>query len=108
VSKPRPRRLRSPRAGGHAHPGAAEYVKIGAILVVVTTIEVGLYYAGMSETALVATMLPLSWLKFALVVLWFMHLRFDNPLFRQLFFGGLALAVVVFAIAIATIGGKLV
>jgi len=94
--------------GGHAHPGAAEYIKIGAILVVVTTLEVALYYVGMSETVLVITMMPLSWLKFILVVLWFMHLRFDNRLFRQLFFGGLALAVVVFTIAIATIGGKLV
>jgi caa(3)-type oxidase subunit IV len=94
--------------GGHAHPGPAEYLKIGAILVVITSVEVGLYYAGLSETALVATMMPLSWLKFALVVLWFMHLRFDNPFFRQLFIGGLALAVVVFTVAMATIGGKLV
>jgi cytochrome c oxidase subunit 4 len=94
--------------GGHAHPSAAEYVKIGAILVVVTSIEVALYYVVESETVLVATMMPLSWIKFLLVVLWFMHLRFDNPFFRALFFSGLALAIVVFAIAIATIGGKLV
>jgi caa(3)-type oxidase subunit IV len=94
--------------GGHSHPGPAEYLKIGAILVVVTSIEVGLYYAGLGKTALLATMMPLSWLKFALVVLWFMHLRFVNPFFRQLFFAGLALAVVVFTIAMATIGGKLV
>jgi cytochrome c oxidase subunit 4 len=94
--------------GGHAHPSAAEYLKIGAILVVVTSIEVALYYVGMSETALVAVMMPLSWLKFILVVLWFMHLRFDNPFFRQLFFAGLALAIVVFTVAMATLGGKLV
>ena len=94
--------------GGHAHPGAAEYLKIGAILVVVTSIEVGLYYVGMSETVLVAVMMPLSWLKFILVVLWFMHLRFDNPFFRTLFFAGLALAIVVFTVALATLGGKLV
>lgn len=94
--------------GGHAHPSAAEYVKIGTILVVVTSLEVALYYVGMSETVLVITMMPLSWLKFLLVVLWFMHLRFDSPFFRALFFSGLALAVVVFAVALATIGGKLV
>ena len=94
--------------GGHAHPSPAEYIKIGAILVVVTTVEVALYYVGMSETVLVITMMPLSWLKFLLVVLWFMHLKFDNPFFRQLFFSGLGLAVIVFAIALATIGGKLV
>jgi len=94
--------------GAHAHPSAAAYLKIGAILVVVTSIEVALYYVGMSETVLVVTMMPLSWLKFILVVLWFMHLRFDNPFFRQLFFAGLALAIVIFTVAMATLGGKLV
>jgi caa(3)-type oxidase subunit IV len=94
--------------GGHAHPTPAVYLKIGAILVVVTSIEVALYYVNMSLTVLVALMMPLSWIKFLLVVLWFMHLRFDSPFFRTLFFSGLALAIVVFAIAIATIGGKLV
>jgi cytochrome c oxidase subunit IV len=95
-------------AGEHAHPGPAEYLRIGFILLVLTTIEVALYYTGMNTTMLVITMLPLSWLKFALVVFWFMHLRFDNPFFRNLFFGGLALSLVVFTIAIATLGGKLV
>jgi cytochrome c oxidase subunit 4 len=94
--------------GGHAHPGAAEYITIGVILAVVTSVEVALYYVDMSTTALLITMMPLSWIKFVLVVLWFMHLKFDSPLFRQLFFGGLALAIIVFAVALATIGGKLV
>jgi cytochrome c oxidase subunit IV len=95
-------------AGGHAHPGPGEYLRIGFVLLVITTVEVALYYAGLDKTMLLATMLPLSWLKFALVVLWFMHLRFDNPFFRQLFFGGLFLAVGVFTVAIATLGGQLV
>jgi cytochrome c oxidase subunit 4 len=94
--------------GGHAHPSASEYIKIGAVLVVITTIEVALYYTEMGKTALLITMMPLSWAKFLLVVLWFMHLKFDNPFFRQLFFSGLFLAVIVFAVALATIGGKLV
>ncbi len=94
--------------GGHSHPGPAEYLRIGFILVVITSVEIALYYTGMGTTALVITMLPLSWLKFGLVVLWFMHLKFDNPFFRQLFFAGLALAIVVFTIAMATLGAKLV
>ena len=95
-------------AGGHAHPSAREYLQIGAILVVVTSVEVALYYAGLGKTALLITMMPLSFLKFTLVVLWFMHLKFDNPFFRNLFFSGLALAIVVFAVALATVEGKLV
>ena len=39
--------------------------------------------------ALVPILLILSATKFALVVLWFMHLRFDNALFSTLFTGGL-------------------
>ena len=37
---------------------------------------------------------PLSLLKFILVVLWFMHLRFDNRIFSTAFLAGLALALV--------------
>ncbi len=95
-------------AGVHAHPSAREYLKIGGILVVITSVEVALYYAGFGKTALLITMMPLSVLKFTLVVLWFMHLKFDNPFFRNLFFSGLALAIVVFAVAMATLGGKVV
>ena len=94
--------------GAHAHPSATEYLKIGAILVVVTSFEVALYYVGFGKIALLVAMMPLSILKFTLVVLWFMHLRFDNRLFRQLFVGGLALAIVVFTVAMATLGGKVV
>jgi cytochrome c oxidase subunit 4 len=95
-------------AGGHAHPGAVEYAKIGAFLAFVTAVEVGLYYIDMSHTLLVVVLIILSALKFSLVVLWFMHLRFDNPLFSQLFAGGMLLTFAVFMVALATVGGKLV
>jgi hypothetical protein len=41
-------------------------------------------------------------------VLWFMHLKFDDRLFSTMFVLGLLLAVSVFTVAIATLGGKLV
>jgi len=56
----------------------------------------------------VALLIALSILKFSLVVLWFMHLKFDNRLFSQLFVGGLLLALSVFVVAVATLHGKLV
>jgi hypothetical protein len=34
--------------------------------------------------------------KFAIVCGWFMHLRYDNPLFRRVFVFGLVLAVAVY------------
>ena len=42
--------------------------------------------------------------KFAIVVSYFMHLKYDNPLFRRVFVGGLVLAVIVYLIAMTTFG----
>jgi len=95
-------------ADSHAHPGAMEYLKIGVVLAIVTAIEVGLYYIDMSHDLLVAVLMVLSALKFSLVVLWFMHLKFDNRLLSQFFVGGFLLALTVFAVAVATLHGKLV
>ena len=68
--------------------GAMEYLQIGAVLAIVTAIEVGLYYIDLSHDLLVALLMVLSALKFSLVVLWFMHLKFDNRLLSQFFVGG--------------------
>lgn len=95
-------------AGGRAHPAALEYVQIGAVLAVITAIEVGLYYVDLSHNLLVVLLIVLSALKFSLVVLWFMHLKFDNRLFTQLFVGGFLLAMTIFLVALATLHGQLV
>ena len=80
------------------HPGTAEYIQIGIILAVLTAIEVTLYFVDVPVTITTPTLLLLTVLKFLLVVFWFMHLRFDTPLFRRLFFTGVVLAFVVFTI----------
>lgn len=88
----------------HYHPSVGEYVEIGIILAVLTAIEVGLYYAGQAGTPrafTIPSIVVLTIIKFVLVVLWFMHLRFDDRILRRLFFGGLALAGVIYAIVIA-------
>src|SRR5437867_13298415 len=78
--------------GAHAHPGGREYVTIAVILAVVTGAEVAIYYIKEQiGQAFVPILLVLSAFKFAMVVLWFMHLRFDNRLFSILFIAGLAL-----------------
>ena len=50
----------------------------------------------------------LSATKFSMVVLWFMHLKFDNRIFSTMFILGFILALSVFTVALATVGGKLV
>jgi cytochrome c oxidase subunit 4 len=97
-------------ADAHAekHPGPLEYAQIGAILAVITGIEVAIYYLGISHTLLVVGLLVFSATKFSLVVLWFMHLKFDHPLFSTMFVLGFMLASAIFAVVLATVDGKLV
>lgn len=79
------------------------YVKVAAILAVITAAEIALpYMVDEVEGAVVAVMLVMMVLKFGLVVAYFMHLKFDSLLFRRVFQAGLALAVGVYVAALAT------
>ena len=91
------------RAPHHEHPSAKEYIRIGVILAVLTALEVATYYVDVGG-ALVPTLIGLSVVKFALVVMWFMHLRFDSRLFGRLFVAGLALALSLFIVVLLTFG----
>ena len=95
-------------AHAEKHPGPLEYIQIGTVLAIITGIEVAIYYIGLSHTLLVIGLLVFSATKFCLVVLWFMHLKFDHPLFSTMFVMGFMLAAAIFAVVLATVDGKLV
>jgi cytochrome c oxidase subunit IV len=82
------------------HPGPRQYVMVAAVLAVVTALEVWIYYVEALRDLLVPLLLAFSAVKFALVVLWFMHLRFDSAIFKRLFITGIVLALSVFAIVL--------
>jgi cytochrome c oxidase subunit 4 len=86
------------------HPGPAEYVKVAVVLAVATGFEVGLYYVNMPHGLFVALLAFFAGLKFVLVVLWFMHLRFDSQLFKRLFVTGFILALMVYTIVLSAFG----
>lgn len=86
----------------HTHPGPAEYVRVAGVLAIITLAEVALYYLKIPPTVLVVTLLVLSGMKFFLVAMWFMHLRFDAPIFRRLFVMGIVLSLIVFSIVLVT------
>jgi len=90
------------------HPTAAVYVRVGAFLAFVTLFEVIIYYVNLAQGALLAVLLSLSLLKFVMVVLWFMHLRFDSRIFSILFTGGLVLVLALFFVVLGTLGSSLV
>ena len=77
--------------GGHASPGF--YWAIGGILTVITAVEVAIFYIPALAGILVPLLLVLSAAKFLLVVMFFMHLKFDSKIFSGLFLSGLVLAV---------------
>lgn len=87
----------------HDHPTDLKYVKIALILGVLTMLEVSTYFVeDASTTMLVITLFPMMIAKFLIVTSYFMHLKYDNPLFRRVFFFGLLLAVAVYLIMLST------
>src|SRR5688572_21605426 len=92
----------------HAHDGEEhwpdwKYVQLAAALAIVTAIEVLLSYIkdDMGAVFLPALLLLMA-IKFFAVVMFFMHLKFDNRLFSLLFYLGLGLAVGVYVAALCT------
>ncbi|MEX2156950.1 MAG: cytochrome C oxidase subunit IV family protein [Gemmatimonadales bacterium] len=78
---------------GATHATTGTYLRVAAILVMVTLIEVGIFYVPAFQGILVPLLLVLSALKFALVVMFYMHLKFDNRFFTFLFGAPLFLAL---------------
>jgi len=69
---------------GAAHATTGTYLRIAAILVMITLIEVGVFYVPAFQNVLVPLLLVLSAVKFTLVVMFYMHLKFDNRFFAFL------------------------
>lgn len=87
----------------HSHPSRSTYLEIALILAVMTVIEVLLYTfrEALGRAVTTPALIVLTVGKFILVGAWFMHLRFDHPILRRVFAGGIVLAVVIFAIVTA-------
>jgi caa(3)-type oxidase subunit IV len=71
------------------------YLRVAAALVILTVLEVGVFYVPAFHPVLVPVLLVLSAVKFALVVMFYMHLSADSRVFSFLFGAPLVLAVVV-------------
>lgn len=91
-------------ASEHAHPGAAVYVKLAVILAIITLVEVATYYIEAFEPVLIPVLIILSIIKFALVVMYYMHLKFDSRLLTAIFSVGLFAGVSIVLAMIALYG----
>jgi cytochrome c oxidase subunit IV len=78
----------------HEHPTWKEYKWVALILTLITVGEVWVYYTPFKESPLFApVLLVMSAVKFAIVVMFYMHLKYDHKLFRALFTGPLIIAM---------------
>ena len=77
------------------HPTWSTYWKVAVILTLITVVEVWIYYipSFVASRLFVPSLLIMSAVKFAIVVMFYMHLRYDHKLFRALFTGPLIIAV---------------
>lgn len=89
------------------HPTPAQYVKIAVLLAVLTAIEVSLFYVnntvqlGWLNTV---ALLGLAFLKFVIVVGWYMHLRFERAAASRFFTFGFVLAFSLYGIVLILFG----
>jgi cytochrome c oxidase subunit 4 len=61
---------------------------------IITVVDVWIYYTSFSKTPFfVPVLLIMSVAKFTIVVMFYMHLKYDHKLFRALFTGPLTIAM---------------
>ena len=82
----------------------ATYVRVAVILTAVTGLEVGVIYIRFLTPIIVPLLLAMAIAKFGLVVMFFMHLRYDPRSLTSLFVGPLIIATVLALSLIALIG----
>ena len=84
------------------HPSDKEYIKIALILGAITAAEVAVVYISSLKSLIRPILSVMMVVKFAMVALWFMHLKFDSKIFRRFFLLGIILALAVFGIVLVT------
>lgn len=92
------------RATHGRHPSPREYIRIALVLAVVTAAEVAIYYVPALSGVMIPLLFAFAAIKFALVVMWFMHLRFDSRTYARFFMMGIAGAATLYVIVLLTFG----
>lgn len=86
------------------HPRPRDYWIVALVLAVITAAEVAVTYIDALDAAVAPLLLVMAAAKFTIVVGWFMHLRFDAPLYRRLFLLGIVATPLLFGAVLFTFG----
>ena len=77
------------------HPGPTLYLIIAVFLVVLTAMEITVFYVHALRPVLVPVLIVLGAAKFALVTMFYMHLKYDGWLLTGVFVFPLMMATVL-------------
>jgi len=86
------------------HASVRTYIRIALVLTLITALEVGVIYIRLLTPIVVPLLLAMAAAKFALVAMYFMHLRYDPRPVSAVFVGPLLLATGL-AVAVMTLTG---
>ena len=90
---------------GPEHPSDWVYIKVAIVLAVLTSLEITVsYIKGLRGPAQDTMLITLAAIKFTIVAMFFMHLKFDQPVLRRIFVAGIILALVIYSIYLASLG----
>jgi cytochrome c oxidase subunit 4 len=86
------------------HPRPRDYWIIAVVLAAITAAEVAVTYVDLLDAAVAPLLLVMAAAKFFIVVGWYMHLRFDAPIYRKLFYVGVVAAPILFGAVLFSFG----
>ncbi|MEI2699878.1 MAG: cytochrome C oxidase subunit IV family protein [Microthrixaceae bacterium] len=92
----------------HTHgPTDRQYFNIFFVLVVLTALEVSTYwweewFGEAAHKVAVPLLFVLMIIKFLLVAMFFMHLKFDSPILKRIFYGGVLFGLAIYLIALTS------
>ncbi|HKJ56619.1 MAG TPA: cytochrome C oxidase subunit IV family protein [Nitriliruptoraceae bacterium] len=84
-------------------PSVAFYIQVAVVLAVLTAMEFSTYFIDFGPFT-VPLLLVLMAIKFALIVGFFMHLKFDTDLYSKLLLTGLVGALVLYVVVFLALG----
>jgi len=86
---------------GHHAPTDRYFIKVALVLALLTALETSTYWIHIGAFA-TPLLLILMAIKFIMIILIFMHLKFDNKLLSVLFYMGMGLALLVYTVFLST------
>ncbi len=86
---------------GHHVPKDAYFIKTAVVLAILTALETSTYWVDLGHFH-TPVLLILMTIKFFMIVMIFMHLKFDSKIFSMMFYTGLGLALFVYMVFLFT------